>query len=103
LKNNSKIIKKSVDTVKQTLFCLSYQGRDCLRYKPKNKTKDKKMTTVNQQKEMFYSAAILSNITMLAEKVGRTYDFDYLTTCEDSELRDLQDNLIEQYNRKVAK
>jgi hypothetical protein len=37
LKNNSKIIKKSVDTVKQTLFCLSYQGRDCLRYKPKNR------------------------------------------------------------------
>ena len=68
------------------------------------KTKERKtMTTVNQQKEMFYSAAILSNITMLAEKVGRTYDFDYLTTCEDSELRDLQDNLIEQYNRKVAK
>jgi len=61
------------------------------------------MTTVNQQKEMFYSAAILSNIAMLAAKVGRTYDFDYLTTCEDGELRDLQDNLIEQYNRKVAK
>ena len=60
------------------------------------------MTSVNQQKEMFYSAAILSNIAMLAEKVGRTYDFDYLTTCEDSELRDLQDNLIERYNRKVA-
>ena len=51
---------------------------------------------------MFYSAAILSNITMLAEKVGRTYDFKYLTNCEDSELRDLQDNLIERYNRKVA-
>jgi len=61
------------------------------------------MTTVNQQKEMFYSAAILSNIAMLAEKVGRTYDFKYLKTCEDRELRDLQDNLIEQYNRKVAK
>ena len=61
------------------------------------------MTTVNQQKQMFYNAAILSNIAMLAEKVGRTYDFDYLTTCEDNELRDLQDNLIEQYNRKVAK
>ena len=61
------------------------------------------MTTGNQQREMFYSAAILSNITMLAEKVVRTYDFDYLTTCQDSELRDLQDNLIEEYNRKVAK
>jgi len=60
------------------------------------------MTTVNQQKEMFYSAAILSNIAMLAAKVGRTYDFKYLTNCEDSELRDLQDNLIERYNRKVA-
>ena len=41
----------------------------------------RKMTTVNQQKEMFYSAAILSNIAMLAAKVGRTYDFEYLTTC----------------------
>lgn len=61
------------------------------------------MTTVNQQKEMFYSAAILSNIEMLASKVGRTYDFKYLTTCKDSDLRDLQDNLIEQYNTKVAK
>ena len=61
------------------------------------------MTTVNQQKEMFYSAAILSNIATLAEKIGRKYDFNHLTTCEESELRDLQDNLIEQYNTNVAK
>jgi len=61
------------------------------------------MTTVNQQKEMFYNAAILSNITMLADKVGRHYDFKYLSNCEESELRELQDNLVEQYNMKIAK
>ncbi len=60
------------------------------------------MTTVNQQKEMFYSAAILSNIAMLANKVGKSYDFKYLETCADSELRQLQDNLIEDYSRKVG-
>jgi phosphoenolpyruvate carboxylase len=80
------------------------RGKYKLKHDKQNKTKENKtMTTVNQQKEMFYSAAILSNIEMLAAKVGRTYDFKYLTTCEDSELRDLQDNLIEEYNRKVAK
>jgi len=61
------------------------------------------MTTVNQQKEMFYSSAILSNIAALAQKVGIEYDFKHLATCDDSELRDLQDNLIDQYNAKIAK
>jgi len=61
------------------------------------------MTTANQQKTMFYNAGLMANITTLAEKVGRSLDFKYLQTCEEEELRDLQDNLIEQYNNKVLK
>ena len=61
------------------------------------------MTTVNQQKAMFYNAGLMANITMLAERVKRTLDFKYLQTCEETELRQLQDNLIEQYNNLLAK
>ena len=61
------------------------------------------MTTVNQQKAMFYNAGLMSNITMLAERVKRTLDFKYLQTCDETELRQLQDNLIEQYNNLLAK
>jgi len=61
------------------------------------------MTTVNEQKRMFYNAGLLANITMLANRVGRVLDFDYLQTCEDDELRQLQDNLIEDYNRILKK
>tara|TARA_R100000655_G_C2948020_1_gene186840 strand:- start:352 stop:543 length:192 start_codon:yes stop_codon:yes gene_type:complete len=57
------------------------------------------MTTVNEQKRMFYNAGLLANITMLADRVGRILDFDYLQTCDENELRQLQDNLIEDYNR----
>ena len=52
---------------------------------------------------MFYNAGLMSNITMLAERVKRTLDFKYLETCEETELRQLQDNLIEQYNKILAK
>ena len=61
------------------------------------------MTTVKQQKTMFYDAGLMANITMLAERVKRTLDFKYLETCEVGELRQLQDNLIEQYNNLLAK
>ena len=61
------------------------------------------MTTINQQKAMFYNAGLMSNITMLAERVKRTLDFKYLETCEETELRQLQDNLIEQYNNLLTK
>ena len=61
------------------------------------------MTTINQQKAMFYNAGLMSNITMLAERVKRTLDFKYLVTCDETELRQLQDNLIEQYNNLLAK
>ena len=61
------------------------------------------MTTVNEQKCMFYNAGLLANITMLADRVGRILDFDYLQTCEEKELRQLQDNLIEDYNRILKK
>jgi hypothetical protein len=61
------------------------------------------MTTVNQQKTMFYNAGLMANITLLAERVKRTLDFKYLETCDETELRQLQDNLIEQYNNLLAK
>ena len=61
------------------------------------------MTTVNQQKTMFYNAGLMANITMLSKRVNRTLDFKYLETCEETELRQLQDNLVEQYNNLLAK
>ena len=61
------------------------------------------MTTVKQQKTMFYDAGLMANITMLSERVNRTLDFKYLETCEETELRQLQDNLVEQYNNLLAK
>jgi hypothetical protein len=39
LKNNSKIIQKSIDSVKKTLFYLSHQRHFLPKIKPKNKTK----------------------------------------------------------------
>ena len=59
------------------------------------------MTTVNQQKAMFYNAGLMANLTMLAGKVGKELDLDYLSTCGESELRQMQDNLIEKYNSKL--
>ena len=59
------------------------------------------MTTVSQQKQMFYAASLFSNIQMLADRVGQKFDFKYLQKLEESELRKLQDNLIEQYNQTV--
>ena len=61
------------------------------------------MTTVNQQKTMFYNAGLMANITMLSERVNRTLDFKYLETCDETVLRQLQDNLVEQYNNLLAK
>lgn len=50
---------------------------------------------------MFYNAGLMSNLTMLADKVGRVLDFKYLETCKEEELRQLQDNLIEAYNSRL--
>ena len=61
------------------------------------------MTTVNQQETMFYNAGIMANITMLAEKTNRVLDFQYLMTCDQAELRQLQDNLIEDYNLSLKR
>ena len=61
------------------------------------------MTTVNQQETMFYNAGIMANITMLAEKTKRALDFKYLMTCDQAELRQLQDNLIEDYNLSLKR
>ena len=47
----------------------------------------------------------LSNITMLAEKLNSALDLEYLYSdkCSLEETRDFQDNLIEEYNRKLRK
>jgi len=65
--------------------------------------KGKQMTTVNQQKSMFYNAGLMANITMLAEKTKRILDFKYLMTCDETELRQLQENLIEDYNLRLKR
>ena len=52
---------------------------------------------------MFYDAGLMANITMLAEKINRVLDFKYLMTCDESELRQLQDNLIEDYNLRLKR
>jgi hypothetical protein len=59
------------------------------------------MTTVNQQKTMFYNAGLMANLTILATHVGLELDFAYLSTCGECELRQMQDNLIEKYNAKL--
>lgn len=59
------------------------------------------MTTVNQQKTMFYNAGLMANLKMLADKLNRELDFEHLATCDESELLQLQDNLIEDYNAKL--
>lgn len=61
------------------------------------------MTTANQQKTMFYNAGLMANLTLLASKVGRVLDFKHLETCGEEELRQLQDNLIEDYNLRLKK
>jgi hypothetical protein len=38
---------------------------------------------------------------MLSDKMCRALDWQYLETCEEDELRQLQDNLIEDYNAKL--
>ena len=61
------------------------------------------MKTIDQQKTMFYNAGLMANITMLAEKTKRILDFKYLMTCDETELRQLQDNLIEDYNLRLKR
>ena len=61
------------------------------------------MTTVKQQEAMFYNAGIMANIAMLAEKTKRVLDFQHLMTCDQTELRQLQDNLIEDYNLRLKR
>lgn len=52
---------------------------------------------------MFYNAGLMANITMLAEKTKRILDFKYLMTCDETELRQLQENLIEDYNLRLKR
>ena len=55
---------------------------------------------------MTYSKqSALSNCILLASKIGRVLDLDYISSsaCPEQEVRDLQDILIEDYNRKLTK
>jgi len=49
--------------------------------------------------------SVYINCTIIAEKIGRVLDKKYLQSedCSETELRQLQDILIEDYNRKLAK
>lgn len=53
----------------------------------------------------YIKQSALSNCILLASKIGRVLDVDYISSdeCSDQEVRDLQDILIEDYNRKLAK
>jgi len=60
-------------------------------------TKSKIMTYLKQ--------SALSNCMRLAFKIGRVLDVEFIMSddCSEQEVRDLQDILIEDYNRKLAK
>jgi hypothetical protein len=50
-------------------------------------------------------ALVVSNCTLIASKLNRSIDLDYLMSddCAESEVRDLQDILIEEYNEFLKK
>ena len=55
-------------------------------------------------KEMTYSKqSVYNNCVLLASKVGRVLDLKYLQSndCEEQEVRDLQDILVEDYNKRL--
>ena len=53
--------------------------------------------SVNQLRK----SGLIANITTLANKVDAKIDCNNLNNCGEIELRQLQDNLIEQYNEKI--
>ena len=61
------------------------------------------MTTIGDQNRMFYNSTLVSNIQMLAKKIGQDLNFNDLNNCEEEKLRDIQDNLIAKYNSKLKK
>ena len=53
--------------------------------------------SVNQLRK----SGLIANITTLANKVNAKIDCNDLNNCGETELIQLQDNLIEQYNEKI--
>jgi len=53
--------------------------------------------SVNQLRK----SGLIANITTLANKVDAKIDCNDLSNCGETELRQLQDNLIEQYNQII--
>jgi len=53
----------------------------------------------------YLKQSALSNCMRLAFKIGRVLDVEFIMSddCSEQEVRDLQDILIEDYNRKLAK
>ena len=54
-------------------------------------------TSVNQLRK----SGLIANIATLANKVNAKIDCNDLNNCGEIELRQLQDNLIEQYNQII--
>ena len=53
--------------------------------------------SVNQLRK----SGLIANITTLANKVNAKIDCNDLNNCDETELRQLQDSLIEQYNQII--
>ena len=54
-------------------------------------------TSINELRK----CGLIANITTLANKVNAKIDCNDLNNCGEIELRQLQDNLIQQYNEKI--
>jgi hypothetical protein len=54
-------------------------------------------TSINEYRKF----GLIANITTLANKVDAKIDCNDLNNCGETELRQLQDNLIQQYNQII--
>jgi hypothetical protein len=54
-------------------------------------------TSINEYRK----SGLIANITTLANKVDAKIDCNDLNNCGETELSQLQDNLIQQYNEKI--
>tara|TARA_B110000003_G_scaffold269137_2_gene299702 strand:+ start:1697 stop:1945 length:249 start_codon:yes stop_codon:yes gene_type:complete len=57
-----------------------------------------KMTAEQYQNQMVRISVLIANLSMLADKIGRQLDINHLHSISEEELKQMQDNLIEQYN-----
>jgi len=56
------------------------------------------MKAEQYQNQMVRISGLIANLLMLADKIGRQLDINHLHSLNEEELRQLQDNFIEQYN-----